>query len=61
MTDNNKKSPKNTDWDDAKAENLKRKKKQRRELKQTEDETYLDELIEDVNDENLYHLMKKIK
>jgi len=56
-----KKKPEKQEWDDNALENLKRKKKQKRELKQTEDENYLDELMEEMTDDDLYHLIKKIK
>ena len=59
MTD--KKKTSQYELDDTKLENLKKKKKQKRELKDSEDENYLDELLEDVEDDSLYHLMKKIK
>jgi len=57
----NKKKNAQSDIDDNSIEVLKKKKKQKRELKDTQEENYLDELLDDVEDDALYHLMKKIK
>jgi hypothetical protein len=56
----NKKSVLIKDLDDTN-EKLKRKKTQKRQLKESEQDTVFDEMLEDTEDDNLYYLLKKIK